>query len=126
MNQYILHHLSDYSIDEERLKILAHTPYLFRNFHALLTPIKSPKNGGFMFLKGLIYYNWDWDWGLELASEKGHLHIANLMIEKGARSWNWSLSRSCLAGHLNIVNLMIKKGATRCYYCDKSIPEHLT
>jgi len=60
MNQYVLLTLIDYSIDEERLKVLEHTPYLFKNFHSLLVPIKSMKEGGFMYIKRLIKkYNWD-------------------------------------------------------------------
>ena len=150
MNPYILHALSDHSKDEERLKILNHTPYLFKNFYSLLTTIESPSKGGFMFIKDHPNYNWNgglscaclggnldivnlmiekgatyFDWGLEGACSGGHLNLVNLMIEKEANGWNGGLSCACLGGNLDIVNLMIEKGATRCYKCFQSMEEHL-
>jgi len=86
MNQYIVHTLSDYSIDEERLKILNHSPYLFKSFYSLLRAIESPKDGGLMFIKD--QYNYDWDDGFRDACRGGHLNLVKLMIEKGANGWN--------------------------------------
>ena len=150
MNEYILNDITNNSVDEERLKILNYTPNLFRNFLSILKEIKSPKDGGFMFIKTKKDY--DWNYGLYCASSGGHLNLVNLMISKGANDWNKGLLSACYGGNQNVVdliiskggnnwnsglygacwrsnqnlvNLMILKGADYCFYCRKSMEEHL-
>jgi hypothetical protein len=154
MNPYILHALSDYSKDEERLKILNHTPYLFKSFYSLLSPIESPKDGGFIFIKNQSIFFIDvglyqaclgghmaivvlmiekrkrssfriFDWGLVGSCEGGNEDLVKMMISKGANDFNWGLEGACRGGHQNLMNLMIEKGATKCQRCHKSLEEHL-
>ncbi len=71
------------------------------------------------------FYPVDFDCGLGKACRYGHLNIVKLMIKLGANNWNTGLAGACRFGHLNIVNLMIQKGADYCFYCEKSIEDHL-
>ena len=66
-----------------------------------------------------------WDWGLEGACNGGHIDIVKLMIEKDAKDWNSGLEGACQNNHIDIVTLMIEKGAHICWYCRRSIEEHL-
>ena len=68
----------------------------------------------------------NWNCGLSGACSGGNIDIVNFMIEKGASSWNWGLRTACETYHLDIVKLMIKKGADKCWYCRKSMKEHLS
>jgi hypothetical protein len=137
MNQYILHHVIDYSVDMVRLKVLGHTSNLFWGFYGQLRAIKNMEKGGFMYIKYEQYYSWncglfsacsgghldlvnlmiekgadDWDWGLGGACRGGLLDLVNLMMEKGGTDWTWGLRCACSGGHLDLGNLMIEKGAT--------------
>ncbi len=68
--------------------------------------------------------NW-WNGGLMCACEYGQMDIVKLMIKKGADDWHSGLYYACRYNHMDIVQLMIEKDATECYYCQKSIEEHL-
>ena len=68
---------------------------------------------------------WDWNRGLLGACEGGHKMLAEWMIEKGANDWILALQGACRGGHKKLVEMMINKGATRCYWCKKSMEEHL-
>jgi len=73
--------------------------------------------------------------GLYHACKSGNIKSIEFMITRGANDWNRGLHGACKGGrlpsrasaseHLDIVNLMISKGATECYYCNKSIEDHL-
>ena len=82
--------------------------------------------GGHLHLANLMIEKGatDWNWGLQGACIGGYLHLANLMIEKGATDWNWGLDGGCSGGHLHLINLMIEKGATYCNWCLKISTEH--
>ena len=67
----------------------------------------------------------NWNLGLQVACNGGHMDIVQLMIEKGADNWNWGLQYACQDGHMDIVKLMIGKGATVCYWCHETLSAHL-
>ena len=52
-----------------------------------------------------------WNEGLIGACRGGHLHIAQLMIHKGATCWNSGLLEAVRENHVVLVKLMIDKGA---------------
>lgn len=54
--------------------------------------------------------------GLAIACHAGHLHVLNLMIEKGAKNWDEGLMEACRNGHLRMVKMMIEHGAMDLEY----------
>jgi hypothetical protein len=53
----------------------------------------------------------DWDAGLRGAAEGGHLPLMQLFIEKGATRWNWALYGAARGGHMHLVHFLIDRGA---------------
>jgi hypothetical protein len=47
------------------------------------------------------------------------------MISNGAYDWNGGLDYACKQSHVHIARLMIQKGATKCSACCKPISEHV-
>ena len=63
----------------------------------------------FLLKKGANDY--DYDYFLTLAAERGHLPILQLLIDNGAKNYNWALQYAALKGHVDIVQLLLHKGA---------------
>jgi hypothetical protein len=116
MNQYLLHDICDHSVDEERLKILYHSPYLFANFQRLLCPIKTTEKGGFIYLYGEYRVHWDWNMEQYYASKGGYPTIVNLMIMKSKAIVPWCLQGACEGGDLNMVDYVINRGSYHYNY----------
>jgi hypothetical protein len=49
--------------------------------------------------------------GLGSACLGGHRDLVHLMIEKGAYRWNWGLQGACMGGHRDLAELMLDEGA---------------
>ena len=72
----------------------------------------------FFIVKMIGNIDISWSDGLIEACKGGHLEIAELMIEKGARRFDEGLEEACERGHDELVYLMICEGADGCRNCD--------
>lgn len=89
---------------------------------------KACKKGHFEIVQLLIEKGFnDLYMGLRMACEKGHIKIVQLLlsITKKDITFGNGLFDSCKNGHLEITRLLINNGANKCYYCGKSMEEHL-
>lgn len=88
---------------------------------------KACKKGHFEIVQLLIEKGFDdFYMGFKLACEKGHIKIAQLLLSTTKKEISISsLFDSCKNGHLEITRLLINNGAKICYYCGKSMEEHL-
>jgi ankyrin repeat protein len=60
---------------------------------------------------GINISEWDWDFKLDIACEKGSIEIIKKIIECGATNFDWGLMSACKRGSMEIIELMIEKGA---------------
>jgi hypothetical protein len=107
MNQYIVLNVTDYSWDGERLKIMAHTLYLFRGFKGLLKQRESLKQWNFIYMKHKNKTR-NYDYSLEAVCEAELYELIDLMIARGGRT-KYGLAGACGSGNEEFVKIMMKK-----------------
>jgi len=63
--------------------------------------------------------------GLLIACAKGHINTIKLLISFGADAFDDGLSNACENNDFEIIKLMIACGAKTCFYCERTLDEHV-